>query len=173
MMILTSEAIIQAIKLNEIVICPFDKEDLGTVSYHFHISRTISVVKNYIDSKEKTNMESFIIPRNGLVLYPNTLYLAHTYEKMGSFKYVQKIFGIREVANTGIFIDISANFGHVGSVLNWTLEIKVVQPCVIFPYQKFGQITFWKTLGELSSYNGDYNNRSKHVSSHFYIELNH
>jgi len=168
-MILTSKEILKEIKLKNIIIEPFKKENLGTVSYHFHIGNEILVINN-VENWENPEYKSIRIPPKGLVLYPSKLYLTHTLEKMGSRKYVQMIFGIRDIALLGTFIEISAHFGHLGSILNWTLEIKVVEPVKIYPFMKIGQITFWDIKGEKKSYTGIYNQRNKYLISQFILK---
>ncbi|HAN49483.1 MAG TPA: hypothetical protein DCQ08_00290 [Amoebophilaceae bacterium] len=54
-------------------------------------------------------------------------------EKLGATHFAQMIFGLKQTAALGIYLDISANLGHVGAVTHWTLEITVVQPVIIYP----------------------------------------
>ncbi len=170
-MILTSAEIYKEVRKNNIIISPFNKSCLGTVSYHFHLSDEISMIENAIDSKGKIKLKKQKIPETGFVLKPNRLYLTHTLELMGSNKYAQRIFTTRKIANFGIFIHISANLGHTGAITNWTLELTVTHPVKIYPFQEIGQITFWKVFGKKSIYCGKYNFKKLHVESKFYEEL--
>lgn len=165
-MILTKNEIIKGVLNGDIVIEPFDYKKLGTVSYKFKLSDQITEINHTVNSRNKHSVKIFKIEKEGIILYPNTLYLTHTDEFMGSNLFVQKIFGLREIANKGIFLNISANFGHIGAITKWTLELTVVHPLLLRPFQEIGQITFWKTLGKVSYYEGYYNFSNVHKASH-------
>ena len=139
------------------MISPFDESRLGTISYHFSVSSRIAKLPLFIDSKKPMTINYEKIGKNGYLLEPNTLYLVSTYEMLGSSKYSQTIYATRDVGSLGIFIDISANLGNVGSANCWTLEIRVAQPILLYPRQIIGQIVFWELMGNIDSYKGQYN----------------
>ena len=73
----------------------------------------------------------------------------------------------------GLFLQITAPLGHLGTYHNWTLELKVVQPLKVYPLMKIGQVTFWKTKGKTKRRydDGEYKQyHSAHISK-FYKEL--
>ena len=110
---------------------------------------------------------------NGYVLQPNKLYLANTYEQIGSSKFVTPLIGRSSVGRLGLFLQITAPLGHVGTNHKWTLELNVVQPLKIYPLMKIGQVTFWRTKGRktLTYCMGEYKKYQTPQISKFYKEL--
>jgi dCTP deaminase len=80
------------------------------------------------------------------------------------------IFGLKQTAALGIYLDISANLGHAGAVSHWTLELTVVQPVIIYPGIAIGQIVFWCTQGAYDSYQGNYNQQVLPVKNLLWLD---
>ena len=55
------------------------------------------------------------------------------------------LLGRSSIGRLGIFLNVTADLGHIGSCSHWTLEITVVQPVRIYPGTKIGQVSFWVT----------------------------
>ncbi|MFH1831596.1 MAG: deoxycytidine triphosphate deaminase [bacterium] len=157
-MILTANEIAKNVSTGQIVLSPFDKNNLGTISYKFRINNKISPIYGPLDSKQSSDLCFEDMPETGYVLEPGVLYLAQTYEVMGAHDYAQQIFALRDVGSTGIFIHISADLGHSGAITQWTLEITTDHRIKLYPYQLIGQMVFWKLTGNTITYNGDYQN---------------
>jgi len=170
-MILTAHAIQNLRDSGKITIQPFDMENLGTISYKFSLGEFIIPIAQMQDSKNPSKDSIYKIPSTGMLLRPDTLYLASTHENLGSTYFAQMIFGVKRIATLGIYIDISANLGHIGAVTHWTLEITVVQPVVIYPRQPIGQIVFWCPQGHQKTYQGKYNHKEKPQKSMIWLEL--
>lgn len=164
-MILTASAIRENHRRGRITIHPFSIQNLGTISYRFSIGPYIIYLSQGQDSKKPLQRRPRIIPETGMLLNPDTVYLAATYERLGSKHFAQMIFGLKQVAALGMYIDISANMGHVGSVTNWTLELTVVKPLMIYPMHLIGQIVFWSLSGEYDQYQGIYNHKIHPMNS--------
>jgi len=169
-MILTAYAIQAARTMGELTIQPFTADNLGTISYKFSLGNYIVVLDQMQDSKRRSKGKLCKIPSTGMLLHPNTLYLASTYEKLGSTHFAQMIFGLKQTAALGIYLDISANLGHVGAVTHWTLELTVVQPVIIYPKLRIGQIVFWCVHGAYDRYQGSYNQQVLPVKSLLWLE---
>jgi dCTP deaminase len=45
----------------------------------------------------------------------------------------------------GLFLNMTADLGHIGTKSNWTLELTAVQPLRIYPGMVIGQVSFWRT----------------------------
>ena len=60
----------------------------------------------------------------------------------------------------GLFLTVSANLGHIGSVHKWTLEIVSAKPFKLYPFMKIGQISFWCNFGEPNLYIDGYSKYS-------------
>lgn len=156
-MILTGSAIDRYVKSGEIVIEPYNSENLNPNSYNFHLGDYVLMYKNEVlDPKKKQETERVEISDEGLILYPNKLYLGYIKEKMGSEKYVPIINGRSSTGRLGLFVHITANLIDIGSINNWTLQMHAVQPVKIYKDMSIGQVTFWKPYGEINLYDGKY-----------------
>ena len=172
-MILTCNEIVKQIKRKNINIEPFSQEMLNPNSYNYHLNNELLLIDKNLDSKEKTSFKKITIPPDGYVLEPNKLYLGSTYEKIGINKYVTQLIGRSSVGRLGMFLQITAPLGHLGTFHNWTLEIEVVQPLKIYPFMRIGQVTFWKTKGKRKQNYifGDYKKYQSEQISKLYKEL--
>jgi dCTP deaminase len=70
--------------------------------------------------------------------------LGATAELIGSGDYVVTLLGKSSIGRLGIFLNITADLGHVGCHSRWTLEITVVQPVRLYPGICIGQVAFWR-----------------------------
>ena len=66
------------------------------------------------------------------------------------------LIGRSSVGRLGLFLQITADLGQLGAKHSWTLELKVVQPLIVYPMMKIGQVSFWVPEGEFSDYDGKY-----------------
>src|SRR5229473_8470726 len=109
-MILTGPQIQSAVAEREIVIRPFRKRQLAPNSYDFRLGdRCCVYTSKTLDAAKENKTRTFTIPKHGLVLQPNHLYLVNTEETMGSAHYVPIIRGRSSVGRLGVFIDITAD----------------------------------------------------------------
>lgn len=173
-MILSKKKIIKELKKGKINLSPFNNEALNPTSYTFSLGFEINeVISNTLDVKKRTKLKSIRIPHSGLKLYPGKLYLANTYEEIGSNHYVITLIGVKEIEKLGLFVHITADMGHLGTNHCWTLEIKVIQPLIIYPGMEIGRIIFWKPQGSLDmKYDGRYAKYNKPHESEIYKEFN-
>ena len=156
-MILTGQKIAQEVKAGKIHIVPFSKAQINPNSYDFRLGKTIKTyVSKTLDAKLENKTVSMEIPPEGIVLQPDTLYLGHTEEVMGSENYVPIIRGRSSVGRLGIFVNITADLIDIGSINQWTLQLHVVQPVRVYPGMLIGQVTFWRTSGDIELYEGKY-----------------
>jgi dCTP deaminase len=169
-MILTAYAIQAARTRGELTIQPFTADNLGTISYKFSLGDYIVVLDQMQDSTKPSKGKLCKIPNTGILLHPNTLYLSSTYEELGSTHFAQTIFGLKQTAALGIYLNISANLGHVGAVTYWTLELTVVQPVITYPKLRVGQIVFWCMHGAYDRYQGSYDRQVLPVKSLLWLE---
>lgn len=153
-MILTGNAIEQARADGSVVLDPFETDALNPNSYNFRLGETLIVISHQVDARE--NRSQIDIPRTGVVLQPRRLYLASTLETIGSSKYAMTILGRSSLGRLGLFLNITADLGHVGTANRWTLELSVVQPLRVYPRMRIGQVAFWSTAGPQKQYQGRY-----------------
>lgn len=160
-MILTGPAIRTAVNSDDITIDPFDEKNLNPNSYNYHLGDTILMLGTNGEPAYKVVMSA-----NGYLLTPGKIYLGMTLERIGSDRFVTLLLGRSSIGRLGIFLNVTADLGHLGSCSNWTLELTVVQPVRVYPRMKIGQVSFWVTEDNGSRrYNGRYHQDSQPVSN--------
>lgn len=97
-----------------------------------------------LDVAKENKTYDLIIPDEGLMLLPGMLYLGSTNEAAGSEYSVPMYDGRSSMGRLGIQSHISAGFGDIGFTTNWTLEIIVIHPVIIYPNTRIGQVYFLK-----------------------------
>lgn len=172
-MILTRNEIIKQLNKNNLKIRPFDEKLLNPNSYNYRLNNELIEFEEILDAKQKPVFKKIIIPPEGYILQPNKLYLSSTYEKIGSDKFITQLIGRSSMGRLGLFLQITAPLGHVGTFHSWTLELKVVEPLKVYPFMKIGQVSFWKTKGrrKLTYDSGEYKQFQTAQISKFYKEL--
>lgn len=172
-MILSDTEITQAVLDNSIVIDPFIPANLGGNSYDVHLGPVIKVYAELndghqilpLDARADNPAVEVLIPGDGLVLHPGTLYLASTVEYTETHSHVPYLDGKSSVGRLGIAIHATAGRGDVGFCGHWTMEIFVVQPVKVYAGMPIGQITFHQVHGRVHNVygkkgvGGQYNNR--------------
>ena len=165
-MILTDQAILDAIEKGEIVIEPYSRDCLGSNSYDVHLGKFLAVYKDKIlDARIHNQIEEFEIPSDGFVLQPGQLYLGVTEEYTETHAAVPFLEGKSSVGRLGIDIHATAGKGDVGFCNHWTLEISVALPVRVYAGMPIGQLIYFQTAGNLinpyhSKGNAKYNRRS-------------
>ncbi len=172
-MILTKLEIIKQVKKGNISISPFNEDMLNPNSVNYRLDRELLEFDEQLDAKKKSSPKKILLTDEGFTLQPGKLYLANTYEKIGSKKYVTQLIGRSSLGRLGLFLQVTAPLGHVGTYHNWTLELKVVQPLKVYPLMRIGQVTFWKIKGKrnLTYEHGEYKNFEKAQVSKFFKEF--
>ncbi|HRI29076.1 MAG TPA: dCTP deaminase [Chitinophagales bacterium] len=165
-MILSDKSIMEAIKRGAIVIEPFRHDCLGTNSYDVHLSRYMAVYKHRVlDARKHNEIEELVIPPEGYVLQPGTLYLGVTEEYTETHEHVPFLEGKSSIGRLGIDIHATAGKGDVGFCNTWTLEISCVQPVRIYAGMPIGQLIYFTIEGEIDNpynkkENAKYTNRT-------------
>ena len=172
-MILTKLEIVKQVKKGRIQISPFIEEMLNPNSYNYRLGNELIEIDESLDAKQETKQKKINLTEEGYILMPGKLYLASTYEKIGSDFFVTQLIGRSSIGRLGMFLQVTAPLGHVGTYHNWTLEIKVVQPLKVYSFMRIGQVSFWKIKGQkaLTYKNGKYKQYDKAQISKFYEEL--
>lgn len=152
-MILSDKRILEEIEKGNILIEPFRQECLGTNSYDVHLGRYLAVYKNReLDARKHNEITEFVIPPEGYVLQPNTLYLGVTEEYTETHRHVPFLEGKSSVGRLGIDIHATAGKGDVGYCNTWTLEISCNQPVRVYAGMPVGQLIYFGIEGEISNY---------------------
>lgn len=172
-MILSRQEILNNVKAGKINVSPFDESLLNSNSYDYRIdSKLLEIDSLPINPKCETSYREIDFTDDGYVLSPNKVYLANTYEEIGSYEFVPLLIGKTELGKLGLFLQITADLGNLGAKHRWTLELKAVQPIKIYPMMRIGQVSFWKVCGERDKfYDGKYDKFSGPKSSEIYKEF--
>ena len=154
-MILTGDEIANAQEAGAITIEPFSKRLINPNSYNYRLGEQLLVVEDdIIDPRGTSKTREIIMPESGYTLQPGVLYLGHTLETIGSDQYVPSLIGRSSLGRLGLFLQITADLGHLGTCHKWTLELTVVQPLIVYSGMRIGQVSFWKPQ-DLELLNGD------------------
>jgi len=152
---------------NEIIIDPFNDNQLGPNSYNLRLHHELVMYDEAVlDMKKKHATTMINIPEEGLVLEPGKLYLGRTMEYTETDCYVPMLEGRSSIGRLGLFIHITAGFGDVGFRGFWTLEIFCVQSIRIYPAVEICQIFYHSIEGDYIRYmsNKYQNNRGIQAS---------
>lgn len=171
-MILTGSEIERQVRLNRITLDPFDPAQLNPNSYNYRIGTTYKMLPASIaDPQEALSLPDLPIPESGVVLRPGQLYLASTYEVIGSTEYVPSLIGRSSMGRLGLYLQVSADLGQLGTCHHWTLELVVAQPLRIYPCMKIGQVSFWVPYGEKTMYQGRYHRQADPGESKLHLDF--
>lgn len=167
---LTANEILRQVKKNNIQIIPFNEKQLNPNSYNVLIGPKLKVYERdaILDPKEKNTCYQEIIldQRHGTILLPGRLYLGTTCEQIGSDKFISAIDGRSSIGRLGMQIHLTAGFGDIGFIGNYTLEITVVNPVRMYPYYPIAQVYFTKPTGKVDFlYHGRYQNQTEATES--------
>ncbi|WP_406091606.1 2'-deoxycytidine 5'-triphosphate deaminase domain-containing protein [Streptomyces sp. NBC_01013] len=163
-MILTGQAITEAVSSGDIVIDPFDTERINPNSYNYRLGEEIYQV--HADSDSDGFSQELLEPADGRVLLrKGQLYLGHTLEQIGSGQYVTSLIGRSSIGRLGLFVQLSADLGHQGAVHRWTLELLPALDIYVYPGQIIGQVSFWDSQGSGALYVGWYGRHDRPMPS--------
>lgn len=155
-MILSGSEIKRQREIGAITIDPFDESAINPNSYNFRLGDQLTEVISdgiggftYKHHRLSTSAEGFL-------LSPQRMYLGTTDELIGSSQFVMTLLGRSSIGRLGLFLNITADFGHIGSTSRWTLELHVVQKLLVYPHMIIGQVAFWTSFGDVVAYSGRY-----------------
>lgn len=194
-MMLTASAIREEIEKGNIVITPFNEEQLNPNSYNLKLADELLIydmhyapmmITNFarmavpamyvpdhpIDMFNETPTRKITIPKEGFTLYPGIVYLARTVEFTETHNLIPCIDGRSSIGRLGINVHATAGFGDVGFKGTWTLEISVTQPVTIYPDIEICQIYYQDIRGSVDrEYNGKYQDQVDATASRMYQEF--
>lgn len=156
----------------DIKIDPFDARALNPNSYNLSLHDELMVYEEVVLDMAKANrVRRMTIPREGLVLSPNHLYLGRTVERTETQNLVPQIEGRSSVGRLGLFVHVTAGFGDVGFCGYWTLEMFAVQPIRIYAGVPICQIFYHEIAGEFEPYDSKYQHNRDIQPSLLFREL--
>lgn len=117
--------------------------------------------KFLIDPAKSKKTIKFEIPETGAILNPQFGYLASTVEYTETYNLFPYIDGKSSLGRNFILNHHTAGRGDDGFCGNWTLEIRVLYPTVVYPYMRIGQIYYDEFRGNQKPY---YKNPTSHYN---------
>lgn len=109
----------------------------------------------FLDTNGENTLITRKIPDDGIILFPNNLYLFKTNETVWSDKYVAEISGKSSLARLGISVHKTAGYANIGHEFAWVLEVEVTYPVKIYKDMDFASMYFHEVLGDTNvQYNG-------------------
>lgn len=140
----------------DICIDPFDEERLNPNSYNLTLhDELITYEEVVLDMAQPNRTRRIRIPKDGIVLAPQKLYLGRTVERTETHNCVPMIEGRSSIGRLGLFVHVTAGFGDVGFCGYWTLEMFAVQPIRIYPGVPICQIFYHQITGSYTEYCSD------------------
>ncbi len=173
-MILSGEEIRSRLN-SDILIDPFQPRNLNPNSYNMTLhDQLVTYEEVVLDMAKNNRVQRLTIPKSGLTLQPNKLYLGRTVERTETRNLVPMIEGRSSIGRLGLFVHVTAGFGDVGFCGFWTLEMFAIQPIRIYPGVQICQIFYHQIAGDITEYSksGKYQNNKDIQSSLLYRELN-
>ena len=158
-MILSGNKIEKCVQKGSIEIKPFIKKQINPNSYNYRLGDYLKIYEEEeLDPKKKLKTKVIKIPKEGMILYPNKVYLGFTEEIFGSDKYVPIITGRSSTGRLGLFVQITSDLVDIGFHGRLTLQLHATQPVKIYKGMEIGQVMFWKICGKIKLYEGKYQN---------------
>ena len=172
-MILSGLEIKAQIEAGNIHIDDFSEKRLGPNSYNLRLHNELLVYTDgVLDMKKPNEPRRIIIPEEGLILVPGTLYLARTLERTKTDHHIPIITGRSSIGRLGISTHASAGFGDIGFDGTWTFQLAVTHPVRIYPFVEIAQIYFNTIQGEFIKYKSKkYQNQTNIVPSLLYKDF--
>ena len=179
--ILTDLAIREAVDKGEIEIDPFDAKQLNPASYDLRLGEGVAVYDAWVytsaeesqpncgqhlsaygpdpvmDPRREPRLTRFTIEPDGFVLRPGVGYLMHTAERIATKRFVPVLDGKSSLARLFVSVHATAVYGDAGFDGQYTLEVTVTHPIVVFAGMRIAQIRFHTMHGEVGKlYSGNY-----------------
>jgi len=108
--------------------------------------------QNCLDAARENRVARYEMDDRGLVLLPGVGYLMHTEERIKTERYVPIIDGKSSIGRLFCFVHVTAGYGDPGFDGQYTLEVAVLHPLIVYPGMRFCQMRFHTLVGEFKSY---------------------
>ena len=108
--------------------------------------------RNCLDAAQPNEIAVHELDERGFLIRPGIGYLMHTAERVWTDSYVPIIDGKSSIGRLFILVHFTAGFGDPMFKGQYTLEVMATHPVVIYGGQRFAQIRFHTTVGEILSY---------------------
>jgi dCTP deaminase len=158
-MILSDSEIMKRLSSGDLTITPFNPSNLNPNSYDLTLAPKLLMYSDPIlDVKSKATTYSIDIPDGGLVLKPGEVYIGSVNEHTSAPDLVGVVYGKSSLGRLGLVPHVCAGFVDNGYSGKLTLELAVIRPIRIYANMRICQIAYSTIKGELSFYQGKYQN---------------
>lgn len=158
----------------KIVISPQDNIVINPNSVNLTLNKSVgSYTSPILDMKKDNPIEAINIPEEGLILYPDKVYIARTNEWTETYDYIPMMSGRSSLGRLGLHAHCSAGMGSIGYKGYWHLGLRSVIPIRIYENMKCCQIYYFTPEGEIvNNYEGSMQALEENiVGSQFYKKL--
>ena len=172
-MILTGNEIRQRMAVGDIIIHPYNDQQLGPNSYNLRLlDRMLVYTEAVLDPRRNNRTREIVIPARGYVLKPGRVYIASTEEWTETKNLVPMLIGRSSVGRLGLAVHVTAGFGDIGFRGRWTLELAATEPVRVYPGMEICQIYYHTVQGQiLAEYSGKYVGQEVPTASRMYKEM--
>lgn len=176
--ILSGKKIVEEIEKGSISITPFVRKNVNPASVDLTLGKKISVYKSvtqgsmekmpndgisghtlcpniygHIDAKTPNEVHEYELEEGeAIYLKPGIGYLAHTEERVWTDSFVPILDGKSSIGRLFTIVHITAGLGDPGFNGQYTLEIAVIHPVILYIGMKICQMRFQTICGEHTSY---------------------
>lgn len=148
-MVLTGNEIVSELN-KSIFIEPYNEKSINPNSYDLELDNRIFKYKSdVLDINGDNDFEIIDITEQGFMLEKDSFYFGFSKETICSNKHVPILHNKSGLARMGLFTHITSdllNLEFKGKVL---LQLYPTVNIIIYPNMKIGQLSFWKTQGEI------------------------
>lgn len=172
---LSGEEIKRRMQTGDILIAPQDHIVINPNSVNLSLNKNIGYyTEPILDLKKNNPIESVTIGENGMVLYPDKIYVARTNEWTETNNLVPMMSGRSSLGRLGYHVHCSAGMGSIGYKGYWYMGVRPTIPIRVYENMKCCQIYYFTTEGEITdTYKGSMQNLSgEELGSQFYKKLN-
>lgn len=169
MAILGGEEIKLQRELGNIIITDFDPNRINPNSYNLTLNEKLLVyTEEVLDMRKDNPTREIIIPEEGYILQPGTLYLARVNEFTETYGFVPIVEGRSSVGRLALSVHPSTGFGDNGFRGYFTLELTVTHPLRVYANEEICQIVFHTIEGKSIPYNGRYQDSEDVIACRLY-----
>ncbi|MFG2434599.1 dCTP deaminase [Streptomyces sp. NPDC048508] len=156
-MILTGTEIARERAADRLVLDPYDEAHVSSNSYDLTLGGRLGYYTgDVLDTRALNAFRTVEIPPDGFELQPDRIYLGSSVEVLGSSHYVPLIHSRSGAARLGLYVHCTADLIDIGSIGQVTFQLRAVQPLRVHAGDLLGQVTFWRTCGQITLYDGKY-----------------
>ncbi len=148
---LSGEEIKRRMETKEVVITPQDNIVINPNSVNLSLNKVIGYyTEPILDLKKDNPIHYMTIGEEGLVLYPDKIYVARTNEWTETEGLVPMMSGRSSLGRLGLHVHCSAGMGSIGYKGYWHMGIRPTIPVKVYENMKCCQIYYFTVEGEIT-----------------------